>query len=95
MGVPGSPGSPPHDADNLEGLNNLGQIAYRFQLYDRRAGIALWTPVPEPSSIVILCVIDVVLYFAAHSHHRRVCPRPLSISCQIRLSGALRASAIC
>lgn len=84
-----------HDADNLEGLNNHGQIAYRFQLNYRREGIALWTPVPEPSSIVMLCVIGVALYFAGHSHHRRVDPRPLSISCQIRLSGTCKASASC
>lgn len=56
-----------HDADNLEGLNNRGQIAYRFQLYDRREGIALWTPVPEPSSVMMLIAISVALCFIVRS----------------------------
>lgn len=38
---------------NPDGLNNQGQIAYQFVLADNRHGIAVWSPVPEPSAMVL------------------------------------------
>ena len=35
------------------GLNNFGQVAYRFELADGRKGIGLWSPIPEPSSMAL------------------------------------------
>jgi hypothetical protein len=37
------------------GLNELGQIAYRFVLADGRQGIAIWT-IPEPVSLALVAI---------------------------------------
>ena len=37
------------------GLNNAGQIAFRFDLEDGREGIALWT-IPEPATLGLLAI---------------------------------------
>ena len=36
------------------GFNNAGQVAFQYQLANGNLGIALATPVPEPSSLVLL-----------------------------------------
>lgn len=41
------------EADEGSGLNNLGQVAYRFTLADGREGVAIWT-IPEPASLALL-----------------------------------------
>ncbi|TWU22760.1 DUF7453 family protein [Bythopirellula polymerisocia] len=43
-----------HFGDEQSGLNERGQVAYTFSLLDGRSGIALWSPIPEPSSEVLL-----------------------------------------
>lgn len=45
-------------------FNDLGQVAYRFELADGRQGVALWSvgvAVPEPSSMVLLGCVGVGL----------------------------------
>jgi hypothetical protein len=37
-----------------KGMNDLGQIAYAFELEDRRWGLALFSAVPEPTSFVLM-----------------------------------------
>lgn len=44
------------------GLNNLGQVAYRFALADGRTGIAIWT-IPEPGALVLLAIMLATLAF--------------------------------
>lgn len=46
--------------DELSGLNNNGQVAYRFQLADGRDGVALWT-VPEPSAVSLLALSTIAI----------------------------------
>ena len=41
------------DGDEQSGFNNLGQIAFAFDLADGREGIALWT-IPEPATLALL-----------------------------------------
>ncbi len=41
------------DGDEQSGFNNLGQIAFAFDLADGREGIALWT-IPEPGTLALL-----------------------------------------
>lgn len=39
--------------DSGSGLNNHGQVAFKFTLADGREGIAIATPVPEPSALLL------------------------------------------
>lgn len=45
---------------NQSGLNNLGQVAFNFQLADGRDGIAMWS-VPEPSTAALLLLAGSVV----------------------------------
>lgn len=51
--------------DEGSGLNNHGQMAYRFTLDDGTSGIAIWT-VPEPGSMATLAVVAGLVF-----RHRR------------------------
>jgi hypothetical protein len=42
--------------DERSGLNDHGQVAFMFLLADGRGGVAVWTPVPEPASFLLLLV---------------------------------------
>jgi hypothetical protein len=39
-----------------DGLNELGQVGFFYQLANGRTGIALATPVPEPASILLAAI---------------------------------------
>lgn len=40
--------------DERSGLNDRGQVAFRFTLADGRHGVAIWSPVPEPTAWLLL-----------------------------------------
>lgn len=44
----------PGTSNIQNGFNDRGEVAYAFSLADGRQGIALWTPVPEPTSCLAL-----------------------------------------
>jgi hypothetical protein len=46
------------------GLNNLGQLAFAAQLTDGRYGVFLATPVPEPSTLVLVAVASALICLA-------------------------------
>jgi len=48
-------------SDERSGINELGQVAFSFELADGREGIAIWTAIPEPSSmsLLVLCGVSV------------------------------------
>ena len=48
-------------ADERSGLNNLGQLAFRFELADGREGVAIWTRIPEPTGLGLLCAALITL----------------------------------
>lgn len=48
------------------GFNNMGEVAYRFELEDGRSGIAVARIVPEPTSVALL-LIAVTLTCVVHS----------------------------
>jgi hypothetical protein len=44
--------------EELGGLNNVGQVAFYFQLADQREGIAVWNAnVPEPGSLAVGVIV--------------------------------------
>jgi hypothetical protein len=56
----GFSGSLTSNGDERSGLNELGQVAYRFELADGNSGIAIWT-IPEPSTAVLLALAGLTL----------------------------------
>jgi len=57
LGFVGSVGA---NGDERSGINETGQVAYRFTLADGREGIALFT-IPEPASFALLGMISLVM----------------------------------
>ena len=53
-----------------QGLNDAGQIVFRYQLVGGRTGIGLATPVPEPG----IAIAGVVIAMGMLSRRRRRCP---------------------
>lgn len=43
------------------GLNNAGQVAYKFKLADHRVGIAIWK-IPEPASLSLLILVTTTMF---------------------------------
>jgi hypothetical protein len=52
-----------------QGLNDAGQLAFYFALADGRSGIAVASPIPEPSSALLLAAVGGTLLL----RRRRVC----------------------
>lgn len=53
--------------DTRSGLNDVGQVAFAFTLTDGRNGLARYTRIPEPSSILLLTIAIIHFPFSRNS----------------------------